>query len=91
MYVGYAYGVQSRELAQAVWRDRAFHPLDRFSANSAGRQSKQAYVVSLLRWGIIRSWNPRARVAAIDWADEAEHRREPLSDEQIEKLYHGQR
>jgi hypothetical protein len=34
MYVGYAYSVQSRELAQAVWRDRAFHPLDRFSANS---------------------------------------------------------
>jgi hypothetical protein len=90
MYVGYAYSVQSRELAQAVWRDRAFHPLDRFSANSAGRQSKQAYVVSLLRWGIVRNWNPRARVA-VDWADEAEHRRKPLSDAQIEKLYHGQR
>jgi len=52
--------------------------LDRFSANAAGRQSKQAYVASLLRWGILRSWNPRARTA-LDWADEAEHRSKPLS------------
>jgi len=89
MYVGYAYGVQSRELAQAVWRDRAFHPLDRFSANTAGRQSKQAYVVSLLRWGVLRSWNARARMA-LDWADEAEHRSKPRTEAQIEQLYRGQ-
>lgn len=89
MYVGYAYGVQSRELALAVWRDRDFLPLDRFSANAAGRQSKQAYVASLLRWGILRSWNPRARTA-LDWADQAEHRSKPHSEAQVEKLYRGQ-
>ena len=89
MYVGYAYGVQSRELAQAVWRDRDFQPLDRFSANAAGRQSKQAYVASLLRWGVLRSWNPRARTA-LDWADEAEHRSKPHSEAQVERLYRGQ-
>ena len=89
MYIGYAYGVQSRELAQAVWRDRDFQPLDRFSANAAGCQSKQAYMASLLRWGILRSWNPRARTA-FDWAHQAEHRSKPLSEAQTEKLYAGQ-
>jgi len=91
MYVGYAYGVQSRELAQAVWRDRDFQPLDRFSANAAGRQSKRAYVVNLLRWGILRSWTPRARTCtALDWAEQAEHRSQPHSEAQVEQLYRGQ-
>ena len=89
VYVSCAFDEQSRELALVVWRDRDFQPLARFSANAAGRQSKQAYVASLLRWGVLRSLNPRARTA-LHWADEAEHRSKPLSKAQTEKLYAGQ-
>jgi hypothetical protein len=49
MYIGLAYDEQSRELADALWRDRTFQPLDRFSTDEAGRQSHQAYISCLLR------------------------------------------
>lgn len=90
MYVGFAYGDQSRELAEALWRDREFGPLDRFSQGEAGARSREAYVSCLLRWGYIK-WNPTARRAQQQyaWDDEAQHRRSPLTDATVEKLYHG--
>ncbi len=90
MYVGFAFGTQSRELARAVWRDREFQPLDRFSADAAGRQTKEAYVVNL-RWGVLRSWNGRAR-KALAWAEQAEHRSagKPRSEVEIENMYREQ-
>jgi hypothetical protein len=90
MYVGFAYGDQSRELAEALWRDREFGPLDRFSQSKAGARSREAYVSCLLRWGYIQ-WNPTARRAQQQyaWDDEAKHRRSPLNDATVEKLYHG--
>jgi hypothetical protein len=89
LYVGFAYGDQSRELAEALWRDREFEPLDRFSANSAGRQSYEAYVSCLLRWGYIH-WNPQARKGQkLQWAPVEEHRASPLSQQAVERLFHG--
>lgn len=73
LYIGFAYGDQSRELAQALWCDREFQPLDRFSANSAGRQSYEAYVSCLLRWGYIH-WDQNARKGQkLQWAPVEEH------------------
>ena len=91
LYVGFAYGDQSRELAQALWRDREFEPLDRFSANEAGRQSYQAYIACLLRWGYIH-WNPHARKGAskMQWAPEEEHRSAPLDEEAVAALYYAE-
>lgn len=89
LYVGLAYGDQSRELAQALWRDREFEPLDRFSANSAGRQSFEAYVSCLLRWGVIH-WSPQARKGhKVQWAPAEAHRASPLSQQQVERLFHA--
>jgi hypothetical protein len=89
LYVGFAYGDQSRELAQALWRDREFEPLDRFSANSAGQQSYEAYMSCLLRWGYIH-WNPQARKGQkLQWAPVEEHRASPLSQQAVERLFHG--
>jgi hypothetical protein len=91
LYVGFAYGDQSRELAEALWRDREFEPLDRFSANSAGRQSYEAYVSCLLRWGYIH-WNPQARKGQkLQWAAVEEHRASPISQQAVERLFHGTR
>ena len=91
IYTGLAYGEQSHELAEALWRDREFEPLDRFSANAAGRQSHQAYIACLLRWGYIH-WNPHARKRAskMQWALEEEHRSVPLEDEAVTALYYGE-
>ena len=89
MYVGIAFGGQSRELAEAVWRDREFQPLDRFSADEAGRQSHEAYISCLLRWGFIK-WNPHARKGQqVQWTTKKEHRASALSDEEVEQSYHG--
>jgi hypothetical protein len=91
MYTGLAYGDQSRELADALWRDRTFQPLDHFSADEAGRQSHQAYISCLLRWGYIR-WNPHTRRAGqskLQWAEEAEHRSAPLDDDSVAALFYG--
>jgi len=85
MYISYAYGVQSRELAEAVWRNQEFDPLDRFSANAAGRQSREAYMSSLLRWGFTRS---SGKAKPVVWAPEAEHRSSPLSEAAVARLYH---
>jgi hypothetical protein len=91
IYTGLAYGEQSRELAEALWRDREFEPLDRFSANEAGRQSHQAYIACLLRWGYIR-WHLDARkgTSKIQWALEEERRAAPLDDEAVAALYYGE-
>jgi len=91
MYTGLAYGEQSRELADALWRDREFQPLDRFSASEAGRQSRQAYILCLLRWGYIL-WNPHARRGQIklQWTAEAVHRPTPLDKATVFALYHRQ-
>ena len=91
IYTGLAYGEQSHELAEALWRDREFEPLDRFSANEAGRQSHQAYIACLLRWGYIH-WNPHARKGAskMQWAMEEEHRSAPLDAEAVAALYYGE-
>jgi hypothetical protein len=91
MYTGLAYGEQSRELAEALWRDREFQPLDRFSANQAGRQSHQAYISCLLRWGYIH-WDLHARrgQSKLQWAEEAAHRSVPLDEATVAALYHGE-
>lgn len=81
MYVAFAFGGQSRELAQAVWRDRQFDPLDRFSAGEAGRQSRESYIACLLRWGCIY-WDGRH----VEWAPASKHLSEPLTDKQVEAL-----
>jgi len=89
LYVGFAYGDQSRELAEALWRDREFEPLDRFSANSAGHQSHEAYISCLLRWGYIH-WDPRAHKAQkLQWAPVKEHRVSPLSQQAVRGLFYG--
>jgi len=89
LYVGFAYGDQSRELAHALWRDREFEPLDRFSADSAGKQSYEAYVSCLLRWGYIH-WDPQARKGQrLQWAPAEDHRASPLSQQAVEHLFHG--
>ncbi len=89
LYVGFAYSDQSRELAHALWRDREFEPLDRFSANSAGKQSYEAYVSCLLRWGYIH-WKPHARKGQkLQWAPAEEHRASPLSQHAVDRLYRG--
>ena len=91
MYVAGAYGANSRQLAHAVWRDRAFGPLDRFPdvrTKKGVLSTKQRYVEDALRWGALRSWNPRAR-STFDWAEKEEDlRSEPLSDEDVNKLSH---
>ena len=91
MYVGFAYGGQSRELADAVWRDQEFEPLERFSTNDAGRQSHEAYISCLLRWGYLH-WDAHARKGQqqVRWGTTAEHRSSPLSDKAVARLYHGE-
>ena len=89
MYIGLAYGEQSHELAEALWSDREYEPLNRFSANEAGRQSQEAYVSCLLRWGYIH-WTPHARKGQqMQWAPTVEHRSSPLSDQAVATLYLG--
>lgn len=91
MYVGFAYGGQSRELADAVCRDQEFEPLARFSTNESGRQSHEAYISCLLRWGYIH-WDPHARKGQqqVRWAPTPEHCSTPLSDKAVASLYHGE-
>jgi hypothetical protein len=93
MYFNHAYGTQSRELAEAVCRDRRFDPLGRFERNTqAGRQSYDAFILSLLRWGFIH-WRPPAEFASEEaagkwsWAPAAERRRRPLTDEEVQQRF----
>lgn len=84
-YVDHAYGTGSRELAQAVWRDRDFSPLDRLN----DEESYEAYVRSVVRWRVA-SYDPRvtARDKRIKWLDPQHHvpaGEAPLPEEQVEQ------
>jgi len=90
LYVGFAYGEQSRESAEALWQARDFEPLQRFSANASGRRSHEAYISCLLRWGYIR-WNPHARKnQPLRWTADSERRPSPLSQDAVARLFYGE-
>lgn len=84
-YVDHAYGTGSRELAQAVWRDREFAPLDRIN----DEESYEAYVRSVVRWNVA-SYNHRvAREKRITWLKPQLHvsaGEAPIPDEQVERI-----
>jgi hypothetical protein len=85
-YVDYAYSTGSRELAQAVWRDGAFSPLDRINDEA----SYEAYVRSVVRWRVA-SYNRRvaAREKRITWLKPQQHvptGEAPIPDEQVERI-----
>jgi hypothetical protein len=90
MYVASAYGVPSHEMADALYRDQEFSPMDRFSANAEGRQTFQAYVSCLLRWNYVR-WKPNGRKGhQIEWKAVKDHFKahaKPLSDRTVNALY----
>jgi len=72
MYVDYAYGTESRETAQAVWRDREFVPLDRIDKND--ELSYLAFVRSLVRWRVADyDASIQAREKRVTWRKEMEH------------------
>ncbi len=84
--VDHAYGTESRELAQAVWRDREFSPLDRIN----DEESYEAYVRSVVRWRVA-SYNRRvaAREKRITWLQPQQHvpaGEAPIPDEQVERI-----
>jgi hypothetical protein len=58
-YVNYAYGTQSREFAEALYRDDKFHPV-----NGYQKDSRDACIRTLLRWNMIAY--QRGRTAADD-------------------------
>lgn len=88
MYVDFAYGTESRELAQAVYRDHAkFKPLDRIRADD--KVSYRAYVRSLLRWNVA-AFHPMAAAPSsrLQMRKASEHipeGGEPLEDKTFEK------
>jgi hypothetical protein len=88
MYIGFVYGVDSHELAAALYRDREFHPMDRFSSNAHGRQAFQAYLSCLRRWNCVY-WKAVARATdPIEWKAEAEHLKSdatPLTQERTKR------
>ena len=92
MYQAYAYGVDARELAQALWRDRDHDPMNRFGDNPAGRQSFEAYLRCLLRWGVARYHPRRPKGARVEWLAAERHlapHAAPLGDDAVNALALG--
>jgi hypothetical protein len=94
MYVASAYGVESRELAQALVRDWQFGPLDRFKHDSEeGRQAFQAYLRCLLRWNCVKyeqRGGKGAKKATLRPASQhVPAGASPLSDEQCNAIFNA--
>ncbi len=92
MYIANAYGVDSRELAQAMVRDWEFGPMDRFKHDSAeGRTAFQAYLRCLLRWNCAkyekRGGKGVKRITLLKPAQHVPGGGQPLSDAHCNAIF----
>jgi len=90
-YVNYAYDTQSRQLAQAVWRDQQYSPIDGIDMKSD--DSRTAFISSCLRWKVIDYSPAKGDTAAkITWLPQEHHapagEENARTDAEVEAAFH---